>query len=203
MLRVIAGTAKGRRLQGPPEPRRKPARPGVSRTITLSETRPTSDLIRGVIFDILDAMETDYDRVLDLYAGTGALGIEALSRGDGTADFVDRDAGAISVIKANLRTCSFEDRASVHLLTTERAAIRLADSGPYTLILADPPYYDEGASAAVEAIASSALVGPETVLAYEHHRRLEVLKTMGTLRLQKSRRHGDTVVSIYAGEDPS
>jgi 16S rRNA (guanine(966)-N(2))-methyltransferase RsmD len=168
--------------------------------VTLAETRPTSDLIRGVIFDMLDAMEADYDRVLDLYAGTGALGIEALSRGEGSADFVDRDAGAIAIIKQNLRTCGFEERAAIHHLTTERAASRLGDDGPYTLILADPPYYDDGALAAVENVASSALAGEESVLVYEHHRRLEPPAALGKLNLHKSRRHGDTVVSIYRGE---
>ena len=126
MLRVIGGSAKGRKLQGPPERkpvvaparmrptgRSRPAPAARTRTRTeiLAETRPTSDLIRGVIFDMLDAMEADYDRVLDLYAGTGALGIEALSRGDGQADFVERELGAINIIQQNLRTCSFADWA--------------------------------------------------------------------------------------------
>ncbi len=215
MLRVIGGTAKGRKLQGPPERkpvvaashprptgrgRPAPAARARTRTEILAETRPTSDLIRGVIFDMLDAMEADYDRVLDLYAGTGALGIEALSRGEGNANFVERELGAINIIQQNLHTCSFESRATVHRLTTESSITRLASAEPYTLILADPPYYDEGAPAAVEAVAASALAGPETVLVYEHHRKLEPPESLGRLHLHKSRRHGDTVVSIYRGE---
>lgn len=180
---------------------RKPARVALSRTVAHAETRPTSDLIRAVIFDMLDAMEADYDRVLDLYAGTGALGIEALSRGDGTADFVERDAATAAVIKQNLVACVLSERGRVHVLTSERAAGRLAVDGPYTLIVADPPYYDDAAPGTVAAIAGSALAGPDTVLVYEHHRRLEPPVAMGKLRLYKSRRHGDTVVSIYAGEE--
>ena len=78
-MRVIAGSAKGRRLKGPPERR------GAS-----AVTRPTSDLVRESLFSALDSMEADFTQVLDLYAGSGALGIEALSRGDGTCDFVER-----------------------------------------------------------------------------------------------------------------
>ncbi len=209
MLRIIGGSARGRRLKGPPERRasRHP-RPGLTRTAIHAETRPTSDLIRGVIFDMLDAMGADYARVLDLYAGTGALGIEALSRGEGTADFVERDPATAGIIGENLRTCGFESRGGVHRLTTERAAVRLSDSGPYTLILADPPYYDEGAPEAVRAVAASLLAGPETVFVYEHHRRTPPPAMLGSLPLYRSRRHGDTVVSIYAaggpeGEEPT
>src|SRR3990172_13344307 len=100
-MRVIAGSAKGRRLKSP-------RRPGV---------RPTSDLVRGAIFDMLDAMGASYDRVLDLYAGTGALGIEALSRGEGTADFVESDRAAAAVIDENLSRTGFAERGRVHPLT--------------------------------------------------------------------------------------
>lgn len=196
-MRVIGGSAGGRRLKGPPEPRRG-RRPASNK---VSGTRPTSDLIRGAIFDMLDAAGVDYGRVLDLYAGTGALGIEALSRGDGTADFVEQDAGAAAVVRENLRVCGFEERGKVHVLTSARAAQRLGGSGPFTLILADPPYYDEGAPGVVEAVAGSELAGEETVLVYEHARRVAPPEKMGRLRLWKSRRHGDTVVSMYRLEE--
>ena len=99
-MRVIAGSARGRHAASPPRPR-EPGKPGI---------RPTSDLVRGVIFDMLDAMGADYDRVLDLYAGTGALGIEALSRGEGTADFVESDGAAARIIDANLQRTGFGER---------------------------------------------------------------------------------------------
>src|SRR5712692_1646849 len=140
-MRVIAGSARGRTLLSPPKPRAS-GRPGI---------RPTSDLIRGVIFDMLDAMGADYARVLDLYAGTGALGIEALSRGEGTADFVESDPATITIVTANVHRTGFETRSRVHRLTADRAIERL--SGPYTLVLADPPYYDDGALAAVYDVA--------------------------------------------------
>jgi 16S rRNA (guanine(966)-N(2))-methyltransferase RsmD len=190
-MRVIAGSARGRTLKGPPRAS-KPGRPGI---------RPSSDLIRGVVFDMLDALGADYARVLDLYAGTGALGIEALSRGDGTAVFIDEAAEAVAVIRANLDVTGFAGRAQVLRLPAESAASRL--EGVFTLVLADPPYYDEDAFAAVRAIAASALVTGETVVAVEHHRKVAPPDALGALPLYRSRRHGDTVVSIYAQEDVS
>ena len=190
-MRVIAGSARGRTINGPPRVRAS-GKPGV---------RPTSDMVRGAIFDMLDALGAEYDRVLDVYAGTGALGIEALSRGDGAADFVESDPEAARITAANLALLGFEARGHVHRLTAERAPERL--SGPYTLVLADPPYYDEGALAAVQAIAASPLVDGRTVFVYEHPRKIEPPPSLGPLPLYRSRRHGDTIVSIYAEEEPT
>jgi 16S rRNA (guanine966-N2)-methyltransferase len=187
-MRVIGGSARGRTLLSPPRPRAS-GRPGV---------RPTSDLVRGAIFDMLDAMGADYDRVLDLYAGTGALGIEALSRGDGTADFIEADSATAALIDENLRRAGFAERGRVFRLTADRAAARLA--GPYTLVLADPPYYDEVALASVVALAASPLVDDGTVLVLEQQRRADAPEVLGALKLIKRRVHGDTAVAIYAGE---
>ncbi len=188
-MRVIGGTARGRKLKGPPRARAS-GRSGI---------RPTSDLVREAVFDMIDAMGAEYGRVLDLYAGTGALGIEALSRGDGTADFVDTDADAIRLIRQNLSITGFEGRGHVYQMPASSAAGRLR--GPYTLVLADPPYYDTGAVAAVAAIAGSGLVAPGSVLVLEHHRRAEAPDELPPLTLYRRRRHGDTVISIYEQED--
>ncbi len=190
-MRVIGGSARGRVLKGPPRTGAS-GRPG---------TRPSSDLIRGVIFNMLDAMSADYSRVLDLYAGTGALGIEALSRGDGTADFVEQSAAACGVIRANLEITGFGGRARVHRMLVSSAPSRL--SGAYTLVLADPPYYDSEAVAAVEAVARSPLVGRGSVLVFEHHYRMAVPEALDAMALHRERRHGDTVVSIYRQEEAS
>jgi 16S rRNA (guanine(966)-N(2))-methyltransferase RsmD len=154
-----------------------------------------------VIFDMLDALGADYGRVLDLYAGTGALGIEALSRGEGRADFVERDASAAAVVRENLERAQLTGRATVHQLAAERATTRLAPPGPYTLVLADPPYYDDGALETVIAVAESSLVDAKTVFVLEHHRSTAPPERLGPLPLYRSRRHGDTVVSIYALEE--
>jgi len=139
-------------------------------------------------------MGADYHRVLDLYAGTGALGIEALSRGDGTADFVESDAEAARLVEANLRATGLAARGRVHRMRAEAAA-RL--EGPYTLVLADPPYYDTGAFAAVAAAARPPLVAPGSVLVVEHHKRAEWPERLGAMARYRERRHGDTTVSIY------
>jgi len=188
-VRVIGGTARGRPLKAPPRPRA----PGPT------DVRPTSDLIRGVIFDMLDALGADYARVLDLYAGTGALGIEALSRGDGAAEFVETDPAAIAALTQNLSSTRMAERGRVHRLPAERAASSLA--GVFTLVLADPPYYDVDAFAAVTAVAASPLVEAATVIVVEHHRRVAAPEAVQGYPLYRSRRHGDTVVSIYAREE--
>jgi 16S rRNA (guanine966-N2)-methyltransferase len=148
------------------------------------------------MFDALASMGADFSRVLDLYAGSGALGIEALSRGADRCDFVERDAAACAVIRENLRLTGFDDRGRVHCVPAERAPERL--EGPYTLVLADPPYAIAAAAGRVlESLASSPMLGEECVLALEHSAREEPRGEVGLLSLVSVRRHGDSAVSIY------
>jgi len=186
-MRVIAGIARGRRLKGPPVSRRG----GRAATV-----RPSSDLMRGAIFSALASLGADMSRVLDIYAGSGALGIEALSRGATWCDFVERDLTACVVIRENLRLTGFEEQAEVHCLAAERAAGHLRES--YTLVLADPPYADREAVSVLNALCSSELVKPGvTVLVLEHAARAEPAASIGRLELVNSRRHGDSAASIY------
>lgn len=121
-MRVVAGTARGRRLEAPPG----------------TETRPTSDRARGAIFNALHSLHAVVDRrVADLYAGSGALGIEALSRGAASCTFVERDRAASAVIEANLAHCGLVGG------TVVRADVMRwleGTGGPFDLVLADPPY---------------------------------------------------------------
>lgn len=123
-MRVIAGVAKGRTLVSP---RR-------------SATRPATDRIRETLFAILEPSLTDA-RVLDLFAGAGTLGIEALSRGAGHATFVERSSEALAALRANLRATAFEDRADIVpanvLVYLEH---RMAE--PYDVVFCDPPFAD-------------------------------------------------------------
>lgn len=121
MVRVVAGSCRGRRLLAPEG----------------SATRPTSDRVRESIFNSLNSMGALHDAVVwDLFAGSGALGIEALSRGARHATFVEQDASAIRAIEANLTACALSDRATV------RRGDALDWQGPPIpdLVLADPPY---------------------------------------------------------------
>jgi 16S rRNA (guanine966-N2)-methyltransferase len=120
-MRVVAGAYKGRRLHAPKG----------------HETRPTSDRVREALFSILGDIEGD--RVLDLYAGSGALGIEALSRGASEAVFVDNRRGAADAIRGNLRAVGEPD--AIIWVGDAAAYLRRADpEAPFDLVFADPPY---------------------------------------------------------------
>ena len=182
-MRVIAGSAKGRHLKGPP---RKGDR---------SLARPSSDMVREALFSALDAVGADLSRVLDLYAGTGALGIEALSRGAAWCDFVERDRGMAEVIRKNLRLTGFEPRSKVYPVPAERVLKQLNER--YTLVLADPPYADVSAVGVLEALAASPLTAEDTIVVLEHSARDEPAASLGPLRLVRVLRHGDSAISIY------
>lgn len=178
-MRVIAGLAKGRRLAGPPS----------------RGTRPTSDLVRGAVFSALESMGADLTRVLDLYAGSGALGIEALSRGAEWCDFVEKDGRACASIRENLVKTGFQGQAKVHRGPAERVLQRL--ERPYTLVLADPPYAYE-ATPTLERLGESGLAeAGSTILVLEHSSREEGPDQLGGLSQVKTLRHGDSAVSIY------
>jgi 16S rRNA (guanine966-N2)-methyltransferase len=141
---VVGGEVKGRRLVAPPGDR----------------TRPTSDRVRESIFNALWSRGAlDHDdgiTVLDLFAGSGALGIEALSRGAAHATFVDDDAAARRAITANLRACGLTDRATV---VADRAERFLAEPrGPYDLAFCDPPYAFDGWSALLDRLPAALVV---------------------------------------------
>lgn len=176
-MRVIGGTASGRRLKAP------------------AGVRPTSDLVREAIFDTLEARGIDTTRVLDLYAGSGALGIEALSRGSEWCDFVERVKSCASVIHENLEATGLSERAKVYPIAIERVPQRLG--GPYTLVLADPPYDDEAAFQHLASVARSDLLAPGAAVVVEHSSRREPPTELGPHQLRWTRRYGDTQVSIY------
>jgi 16S rRNA (guanine966-N2)-methyltransferase len=143
--------------------------------------------------------------VADLYAGTGALGIEALSRGAAWCDFVELDAAARRIIERNLETTGYRHQARIIMGTVERmveggasAALRL----PYGVVLMDPPYRDTSVPTVVERLADGRLLDDNAVVAVEHARAMplgEVYQAAQGTRLVaiRQRRHGDTVLSIY------
>lgn len=178
-MRIIAGTAKGKHLKSPK---------GVS-------LRPTSDLVRGAVFSILESLATDWSSVLDLYAGTGSLGIEALSRGAQRADFVEHNPRCCAIIKENLENAGLASQAHVYCSRVTKALSFLKER--YSIILMGPPYADLSIPEILEQLANSCLVGPGTTIAVEHSYRLPLSPNYGNFQLIKERCHGDTCISVY------
>ena len=182
-MRVIAGDARGHPLKVPPG----------------TATRPTSDYVRGAIFNLLEHLTGDWSRVLDLYAGSGALGIEALSRGANWADFVEQDARACRIIQGNLAVTHLAGRAAVHCTTVRRALGSLTEG--YDIIFVDPPYADTAAYGLLPELVESQAVHQGTVLVVEYSSRMRLDGPGGAFRLLRERRYGDTTVSLYGTEE--
>lgn len=179
---MIAGSARGIELRSPKSGR----------------TRPTTGRLRESLFSMLEAAGVDFDVVLDLYAGSGALGIEALSRSDGTATFVESDARAAAVIRENLQRVAMQDRGRV---TVGRVGRWQPQPGVrYTLVLADPPYDDVEPWAAVESTVRAALAQDATVVV-EHDARRAPPAELAGLPLWRDRRQGAGAVAVYRIDD--
>lgn len=177
-MRVIGGTARGHRLQFPRG----------------SETRPTSDKVREAIFNIVRDEFVD-GRVLDLFAGTGAMGIEALSRGAEEAVFVERRAAACEVIRRNLAHTGFTEQARVLHMSAEGALREL--NTPFALICADPPYAYHGIHDIMESIGGGLVIEDDSLVVLEHSPRFAVLERYARLSLLRQKTYGDTAVSIF------
>jgi len=172
------------------------------KSLRSSGLRPTSDLLRGAIFNMLESTATDWSRVLDLYAGTGALGIEALSRGADWADFVERNPRLCNLIKENLKHTGFAEQCAVYRMTADKALSILKDK--YGILLLDPPYADPSVTATAEKLSCSRLVGEDSTIVIEHSKRVPLQERYGKFKQIKNIRHGDSCVSVYqyAGGEP-
>ena len=180
--RVIAGAARSIRLDAPG--------PG---------TRPLADRVKQTLFGILEP-DLPGARFLDLFAGSGAAGIEALSRGAAHATFVERDQRAIGTIRTNLARTGLggEERATVvraEVLTWLRSAERAAEA-PYDIVLIDPPYDEiESMTTALEAV--SAVAGRGARVVAKHFWRTAPPPMVGLLASERERRFGDTALTFY------
>ena len=173
---------------------------GVYRGRTLSSTRsdrlrPTTDRVRGAIFSIIGQGRVDGGRVLDLYAGTGALGIEALSRGAKWADFVESDARHARQIRENLRTLSLVDRSHVHQTRVERIVVTLTTT--YDAVFIDPPYSMSDWGNLMTQLGQGGFVEENGVVIAEHRTGTLLAERYGKLVRESSRKYGDTSISIY------
>lgn len=182
-MRVIAGTAKGRRL-------RSPDRSGV---------RPTTDRVKEALFSTLGPGIAG-KRVVDLYAGSGALGIEALSRGAGSATFVERDPIAVASIEENLRAAGLEEGAEVVHMQVEHFALQAKGAG-YEVVFADPPYNSGLPAALLEELAQGGVLGRGATLVVEVSFRLQSPSLPVGYRLLERRRYGDSAL-VYLRYEP-
>jgi 16S rRNA (guanine966-N2)-methyltransferase len=144
---------------------------------------------------MLESVATDWSRVLDLYAGTGALGIEALSRGAGWADFVEKKPRLCALIKENLERTGFAAQGTVYCMSVAKSLSTL--DGEYGILLMDPPYTDQSIGNTAERVASSRLVGKGSTLVIEHSRRAPLEEKYGSFLQIKNLHHGDSLVSVY------
>jgi 16S rRNA (guanine966-N2)-methyltransferase len=175
-MRVVAGSARGRRL----------------RTPSGNDVRPTADRVREAVFNALGSLDVVADaHVLDLFAGSGALGIEALSRGARHVTFVDRSPRAIEAVRANLADCGLADRATVLRADALEHLGDARHSEPVDLALLDPPYaFDEWPALLAAVHASVVVIESDRAVATEPH-----------YEVRRERRYGGTVVTIAAQAD--
>lgn len=182
-MRVIAGTRKGHLLQAP-------------RGLW---TRPTSDRTRTILFDLLGGRVSGAIG-LDLFAGSGALGIEALSRGAAQVDFVEKSRRAVECIRRNLSHTHLEDHG--HVIVADAFAFlhraNATDGSPtYDLLLADPPYHLGYSERLLEALSQSRLLNAGAVAVLEETARLELAPSAGKLRCFLRRKVGETALHFY------
>jgi 16S rRNA (guanine966-N2)-methyltransferase len=183
-MRVVGGEAGGRRLKPPPSDR----------------IRPTSDRIREAIFDLLGPPGEDRSpggSVLDLFAGTGALGIEALSRGFETCVFVESDRVARGLIRDNLARCGYQGRCRVEDRDVFRFLDVLDAAAPFSLVLLDPPYRKQLVMKTLERLAGSSWVTDDGRIVCEGERDLKLPGRVEMFERIQHRRYGDTSVHLY------
>lgn len=157
--------------------------------------RPTASRVIQALFSLLGE-RVQGARVLDLFAGTGSLGIEALRRGASSADFVEVDRHLVQALEKRLENLNLHLTARVFCMRAEQAIRRL--KGPYDVVLLDPPYSYPTLDAFLKALASSPLVNAHTLVVVEHSKHHPLPPNIGAFGLWKQRRYGDTMITIYA-----
>jgi 16S rRNA (guanine966-N2)-methyltransferase len=180
-MRVITGSAKGHRLKAPK---------GMG-------TRPMLDRVKEALFSVLEGYGPIRGRVLDLYAGTGSLGIECLSRGAVWADFVEQRAHVCRIIRENLEHTHFLEHARVHQMPVARYIATARPEEKYAIIILDPPYADPAIEDTIRAVSASGLLADDGLLIVGHSPRVLLADSYDLIHRRKFRRLGDSCFSIY------
>lgn len=181
-MRVITGKVKGFKLKAPK---------GLN-------TRPTTDKVKESIFNILGFIKQE-SIVLDLFSGSGGIGIEFLSRGANECFFIDKDIESIKVIKENLEKTNFLNLSHVHKKDVFLSLNILCEKGiKFDYIFMDPPYNIGLSSLVLEEIDKKALLKKDGVLIVEHESKLELLHELNTIIKIDNRKYGDISASFYS-----
>ena len=181
-MRVTGGRVKGTRLK----------------TLPRQSIRPTTDMVRQAIFSLLENRTTNWYQVLDLYAGSGALGIEALSRRAEWVDFVDYRKSCCDIIRTNLEKIGKLQQAHIYCCSVSKALAFLNSS--YDIIFIDPPYSNVSTSNLLINLAESNLLGENSTIVLCHANRFPLNSDYDGLHLVEQRRYGDTFVFLYQKE---
>jgi 16S rRNA (guanine966-N2)-methyltransferase len=176
-MRVTGGTGRGRRLKAPAG----------------SRVRPTSDKVKQALFNILGERIAGAS-FLDLFAGAGGIGIEALSRGAGRVVFVDASRASLTVVKHNIEQTGFEELSQAVLSKVE--SFLRKPSGSYDIVFLDPPYADE-LKPLLELIAGAGILKPDSIVIAEHFKKQSSPASAGGLTLYREAKYGDTVLAFY------
>ena len=177
-MRVITGSARGRRLK----------------ELEGMETRPTTDRVKEGLFNILQ-FDIEGRRVLDLFAGTGQLGIECLSRGAASAVFVDRRADAVKLIKENLKITELTDRARV--VSGDSMEYLKSIREKFDIVLLDPPYAAGLLEGAIAHLARFDILAPHGIIVAEHPAEMALPALSAPYRLHRTYRYGKIGLTVY------
>lgn len=177
-MRIVAGKYGGRPLK----------------TLAGQTTRPTSGKVRGAIFSMIGPYFSG-GRVLDLYAGSGGLAIEALSRGMDEAVLVERDRKAQAIIQDNIKMTKEEERFQLLKMPAEQALLQV--SGPFDLVLLDPPYAKEEIVKTIEALCQRDLLTEEVMVVCETDKQVDLPEEIAALGIWKQKIYGISKVTVY------
>lgn len=184
-MRILAGKAKGRKIL----------------TLATKEARPTLQIVRKSIFDII-AEDVPGAHVLDLYAGPGSLGLEALSRGSQKVTFVDENRRVLDKLTENIERLGFHEKTQLVNEDVVKTLFRLSRGGKkYDIVFVDPPYKSNLVSGMIEALEVCDILRNRGSLIIEHSKHIELPHRIGWLTLWKMREFGETRVSFYRRQE--
>jgi 16S rRNA (guanine966-N2)-methyltransferase len=178
-MRISGGSERGRRVAAPQR----------------SGTRPTAGRVKQALFNILSHRISDA-RFLDLYAGTGLVGMEALSRGAEHTTFVESQTDGCRLLKKTLESCGYTDRSTVYRMTAEHF-VKQPPSKPYDVVFVDPPYHSGKLDKMLPTLGASVIIAPGGVVVIEHFHKVQLPEHTGHLIRGKSYRYGDTFLTVY------